>query len=97
MEGTGRLAALQAEADNQAATIRQLKDELAARGEEMEFLKEELQAKKEELEEVSFLIFFIYSSLKRQCSCRQSIFLLSWELYQTCYLFLFNIEMYVCF
>ena len=63
MEGTGRLAALQAEADNQAATIRQLKDELAARGEEMEFHKEELQAKKEELEEVSFLIFFIYSSL----------------------------------
>ena len=63
MEGTGRLAALQAEADNQAATIRQLKDELAARGEEMEFLKEELQAKKVELEEVSFLIFFIYSRL----------------------------------
>jgi predicted nucleic acid-binding Zn-ribbon protein len=52
MEGAGRLAALQAEADSLAASVRQLKDELAARGEELEFLKEELQAKKEELEEV---------------------------------------------
>jgi hypothetical protein len=58
MEAAGQLAAVTAEADSLAAAVRQLKDELAAKGEELEFLREELQAKKEELEEVCFFIMF---------------------------------------
>ncbi len=59
MEQEGCLANLQLELDNKATMVRQLKDDLASRGEEMEFLREELQAKKEELEEV-FLNFKIF-------------------------------------
>jgi hypothetical protein len=72
MEESGRLAALQLELDTKAAAVRQLRDELASRDEELEFLREELHTKTEELEEVRIcygisaaLVLLIFSGTGR--------------------------------
>ncbi len=63
MEESGRLAALQLELDTNAVAVRQLRDELASKDEEMEFLREELHTKTEELEEVRICYFCILVNL----------------------------------